>query len=178
MRNNLGVALAVVGLIFQSACARPIGTSSTAVAFATFGSPREVVESNLKLAHGTIEQSSEGVLVARLDAKQLLKPMNVNLTFTEGKLSGVNWWPVPPVRSWSYDSPLGRFGYVRFAEKVRTKPMQHQYLYFGPLGFLYRGSDGFAMHPTGAALSLGVLSLLSLLGLLGISLWARRKLVS
>jgi hypothetical protein len=175
MRGNLGIALAVVGLIFQSACARPIGTSSSAVAFATFGSPREVVEANLKLAHGTIAQSSEGVLVARLDTKQLLRPMNVNLTFSEGKLSAVNWWPIPLARGWSYDSPLGRFGYGRFIDNADTKPLQHQFLYFGPLGFLYIGSDGLAMHPTGATLSLGILSLV---GLVGMSFWTRRKLVS
>jgi hypothetical protein len=172
MNKELSSTWVLILLIFQAACARSISTPPNALAFATFGSTREVVESNLRLAHHTIAHSSGDKLVARLDLKHATSPMNVELTFDQGKLLRVQYWPIPVLHDWTCKSRLGLIGYRLFIDKAGERPLRYRYLYFGSLGCLHFGTESSALRPNGLALCLGILTLL---GVVSTYLWSRRR---
>jgi hypothetical protein len=173
MLRGLKVALAVTGLMFLLACGRSNTVSPTA--FAIIAGPRNVVEATLKDAQATPLRSSNDVLIARLATQQLNQPMNVTLTFKDGKLEAVNYWPPTPVRDWVLTTRLGPFGYRSFAEKTATRTLRDRYLFLGSLGRLHLGSGGLVIQPTRTAFIFRTAIVAVVLGSVGVVALTRRK---
>lgn len=151
----------ILGMAWLVACERPHARPPSATAFATIGARRMEVDENLAAARATVLSGSGDVLLAHVFSRDLNWPMNVRLTFKEGNLSAVTYLQPPLARDWVAKTPLGPIGFRTFLDKSVQPPIRDRYVFFGPLGRMYVGTDGLAVHLTAAAKILGAVTVMA-----------------